>query len=235
MNIYYTYIYLDPRKPSSVDTSIMGFLFEPFYVGKGKSDRLLKHMNLKNTTNSLKIDKIKRILNAGVRPIILKISENLSEQEALSLERLLISEIGTKWCIKDIKRGPLTNMTSGGDGWSLSEETKKVLSIANSGVNNPMFGKHRTEEEKQKLRDFRKTFKHTEATKKHFSEIRQDGNNSNAKKWKIKLPSDQIIEVKDLKGWCGKNNINYNTLFNTLSRRTPIARGSSTGYQLLNV
>ena len=38
MDIYYNYVYLDPRKPGRYiyDDINVSFLYEPYYVGKGK-------------------------------------------------------------------------------------------------------------------------------------------------------------------------------------------------------
>lgn len=44
MKKYYTYIYLDPRKPGHYSYSTLSFLHEPIYVGKGCQKRYLDHL-----------------------------------------------------------------------------------------------------------------------------------------------------------------------------------------------
>ena len=54
-NKYYVYIYLDPRKPGKYYYPNMDvcFLFEPFYVGKGKNKQMYSHLKetKENTIN----------------------------------------------------------------------------------------------------------------------------------------------------------------------------------------
>jgi hypothetical protein len=40
MNSFYVYIYLDPRKPGKFHYGEYCFDYEPFYVGKGKDNRM---------------------------------------------------------------------------------------------------------------------------------------------------------------------------------------------------
>ena len=119
--IFYTYLYLDPRKPGNFNYGIYHFDYEPFYVGKGHNNRCLKH--LKDSRKSYKVNKIKKILSESLEPIIIKYQENLLECQALKLEIDLIKTIGRL----DLKTGTLTNLTDGGQGTSgniPTEETK---------------------------------------------------------------------------------------------------------------
>lgn len=168
-NNFYVYVYLDSRKPGRFEYSNFCFLYQPFYVGKGSGRRCNYHLNeAKNKNSKLinksNINKIKSILKDGFEPFIEKIYINISENEAYLKEVELISEIGRK----DLKNGPLTNLTSGGDGTSgyvftdedkikmsnaqkngnhylklngHSEESKKKLSKSKIGDKNPMYGK----------------------------------------------------------------------------------------------
>lgn len=129
---FYTYIYLDPRKPGNYSYDLdMSFLYEPFYVGKGTKLRLNKHVNKvknnsKNIFNKFNFAKIKKILDENIEPIIIVYKDDLYEQDAFNLEIELIKKIGRK----DLKKGPLTNFTNGGEGSSgrkLSEETKEKI------------------------------------------------------------------------------------------------------------
>lgn len=113
-DIFYVYFYLNPMKPGKFTFDLdFSFLYEPFYIGKGKGDRCehgLKYANL--TKNSHKKNTINKIIKHGKYPIIVKIYENLNEQKAFELESLLIDKIGRK----NLKNGPLVNLTDGGEG-----------------------------------------------------------------------------------------------------------------------
>lgn len=135
-NRFYVYVYLDPRKPGKYVYGEYSFDYEPFYVGKGKGKRIYAHLKesvINKNTNKYKINKIKKILKeTSKNPIILKIRENLSENDAFVLETYFIEIIGRI----DLKKGPLTNLTNGGDGPSnqiVSDETKEKLRIINTG------------------------------------------------------------------------------------------------------
>ena len=174
---FYTYIYLDPRKIGIFQYGKYAFKYEPFYVGKGKNDlnrnQLNAHLSeakrntpLNKCSNSHKTAKIRKILNENLEPIILKVEDNISEKEAFDLEIWLIWAIGRS----DLKLGPLTNQTSGGDGGSnpseatrrkisethkgkiISKETRLKLSIANKGKSSFFKGKTHSEESLLKMR-----------------------------------------------------------------------------------
>lgn len=114
-NIFYVYAYLDPRKPGKYKYNEFEFDYEPFYVGKGKEDRLNDHLDetLLTTTNAIKTGKILKIKReTGNNPIIFKVAKELNNSEANILEIKLINLIGKS--IDNI--GPLTNIMSGGIG-----------------------------------------------------------------------------------------------------------------------
>ena len=53
---FYVYVYLDPRKPGRYlygDQQVT-YLFEPFYVGKGKNNRLNEHLDCLKKTKDKK-------------------------------------------------------------------------------------------------------------------------------------------------------------------------------------
>ena len=231
--IYYVYAYLDPRKPISLVVDTLTFNFEPFYIGKGKKDRLTAHLTDTRSGNFLKRQKIERIKLAGYDPIIVKLVEHLSEDNALALEKRLIRVIGTKWSIKEIPSGPLCNMTSGGDGYSLSEEQKQKLRDQNSGERNKMFGRSHSESARHLISEYRKKFKHTEETKTKYRESRKNGNNNNARRWIIVLPTEEQIKVFDLAGDCEENGFSYGTLYTSYQRNQAITRGKLKGYRLI--
>jgi hypothetical protein len=166
-NIYYVYAYLDPRK-IGLSCDSFCFDFEPFYIGYGSKNRYRSHLLAvqqgKAKKVSLKSNKIKSLLSYGIEPVIIKIAENLSKQEAIEIEKLLISKIGTILDVASLPRGCLTNAAPGGHGGSfhaseefkkktsermknriVSEETKIKISIAKTG------SKH-TNESKEKIK-----------------------------------------------------------------------------------
>lgn len=79
----------------------------------------------------------------GLKPIILKVSVNIFEIDAFELEKKLIHVIGRR----DLKKGPLTNLTDGGEGivgLIKTEEHRKKLSISS-------LGKKMSKEAKEKI------------------------------------------------------------------------------------
>ena len=89
MNIYYVYVYIDPRN------------FEEFYYGKGKGSR--KDVHLTEDSDTEKSKRIKAILNEGLEPIVRVIARNLSEHDAFLVEKTLLWKLGKQ----------LTNISSG--------------------------------------------------------------------------------------------------------------------------
>lgn len=113
---FYVYIYYDPSRNK-----------EPIYVGKGKNDRAWKH--LKSIKKHPFIQRLNYMKEHNIKPII-GIYSGLDEEFAFLLEMELISKFGRK----DLNRGPLLNLTDGGDGSiNVSQETRKKMSLNNLG------------------------------------------------------------------------------------------------------
>jgi hypothetical protein len=121
--MYYIYIYLDPLKPGNYSYQDFFFNYEPFYVGRGKNNRYKVHiqkykLNSKNNKNS----RIKNIMGNNLKPIIYFSSTGITFENSLILEKEAILKIGRE----KLNTGPLTNLTSGGQGvlgMTLSEES----------------------------------------------------------------------------------------------------------------
>ena len=148
--MYYIYVYLDTRKKGSYSYGEFHFEYEPFYVGKGVSDRYSSHLRIakgsRKGKNNRVISKIKSILDDGFEPIILKVIENLSKSDYSSYEILTIKTIG-KSCDG---LGPLLNTTNGGDGgitW-IGEHHNKGKKLEE------IVGEERSLELKQKLSEY---------------------------------------------------------------------------------
>lgn len=141
---FYVYVYFDPRKSGIFVYEDFLFEYEPFYVGKGCGNQCYSHLtesynniDLQRKTNKNrgtykcnKIRKIKSEINS--KPIIVKLYQNLQEVNAFDLEKRLIKIIGRF----DLGKGPLTNLTDGGDGTSgyiYPKYLKKIRSEAIKG------------------------------------------------------------------------------------------------------
>ena len=110
----YVYTLTDPRNGT------------PFYVGKGHGKRCEFHLDeAKYYTDrkSKKLNKIRKLMSFGLKPIITKVEENVSDADAIDFECLLIAEMRNIGI-------PLTNMTDGGDGakgYKHTEEHKQMM------------------------------------------------------------------------------------------------------------
>ena len=136
MNDYYVYVFLRSDR------------YSPYYVGKGRGRRLLNDWG--RVTRRPK-DKSR----------IVKVKENLSEEEAFTLEKTLIKF----WGRIDTETGVLRNRTEGGDGTSGATCQK--------GSDNGMFGKTHSEETRRKISEAckgkRKGYKMSDETKRKLS------------------------------------------------------------------
>ncbi len=120
-NNYYVYCYLDPRRPGkySYDGLDVCFLWEPFYIGCGKNNRLREHLSNYELNNEKRINhnriknkKIKDILSENLNPIIVILNNCIEKDLSREIEINLIDKIGR--IVK--KDGPLSNISDGGDG-----------------------------------------------------------------------------------------------------------------------
>lgn len=89
MNSFYVYVYIDPRN------------LEEFYFGKGKGSR--KDAHLSDASDTKKARRIADIRKVGLEPTIRVIARNLTEHDALLIEKTLLWKLGKQ----------LTNESSG--------------------------------------------------------------------------------------------------------------------------
>lgn len=225
--VYYVYIYYDPRPGKNLD---------PFYVGKGKGNRIWFHLRLNNvhnqTRNKRKYGVIKSIINEGYYPVIKKYVSNINEKLAYEIELALINAIGTR---KD-GDGPLTNIENTfstkrrfyeedkketyekiGAGvkrkWQdpnsifNSKEYREFLSKKRSGKGNPRYGDHRTWEE---LYGKEKS----DELKKEASKKYKGKGNPRAKKLILESPNGEKIKVHgNIREKCKELNLSYISLY----------------------
>lgn len=132
--VFYVYVLMDSGKPGPFSYTLphegptISFSHEPFYVGKGKGRRRNAHVQLAKSskTKSHKLNRIRKILNAGNRIIVRRVSSELVEPVALAKEIALIAAIGRARA----REGPLTNATIGGEGVSgmeISDQTRRRM------------------------------------------------------------------------------------------------------------
>ena len=155
---------------------------EIFYVGKShyqnNRSRLDDHLkeaqqviNLKRKSNH-KINTIIKILREGYDIDFRIVYETNSEPDAFNKEMELINHYGRR----DLKTGPLTNLTAGGEGvrnYVRPNWLKKLYSIKFSGKGNPMYGKHHSEKSRLQM----------------------------SKTWKSRIKSGEIVPNKHSDEW----------------------------------
>ena len=131
---------MDPRKEGLYIYDYCGFIYKPYYIGKGKRGTNRKNHHINQSLNqNVDINKVsnkhffyknKKIINIGLIPIIVKLFENLSYNESIIIEKELINIIGRS----DLNKGPLTNLTDGGEGLkNVTPEIREKLRILRLG------------------------------------------------------------------------------------------------------
>ena len=161
---YYTYAYL--REDGT-----------PYYIGKGRGDRAYK--------------KGSRVFAPPPKNRIIKLKQNLTEEEAFKHEIYMIALFGRK----DLGTGILHNRTDGGEGLSgaiRSKETRRKISES-------MKGKSPSEEHRKKLSEVKKGI-----PQEHIKKLNE------LKKGKPISKEHRIKISESMKGkYVGKNNPNY--------------------------
>ena len=135
-DIYYVYVILNLEEPGEYKYGEIEFDYMPIYIGKGKNKRQFVHF--KNHSLKSESEKNKSLLKYNCESKILK--DNLSEVESFILERYYIELIGRK----NIDKGPLLNLTSGGQGASgyiYTEDQLIKRSKEQSTINNHFYNK----------------------------------------------------------------------------------------------
>ena len=116
--MFYVYVYRDPRPTKNN---------QPVYVGKGTGDRDLSHWS-RGSHNKPFQDFIAHLKVRGLVAPCERVLETDIEAEAFAKEIELIALYGRR----DLKRGPLFNLTDGGEGASgaiRTDEAKEFLRI----------------------------------------------------------------------------------------------------------
>ena len=143
---FYVYVYRDPSRKN-----------EPIYCGKGQDRRAYEHLT--RTDKHEFVHRLAKMKRNGVEPII-NVVDMPSEELALQCEIDTIARFGRK----DLGKGPLLNMTDGGDGTSgriTIDETREKMSLTRKGQSQTlehidnrrkaMIGQKRTDETREKM------------------------------------------------------------------------------------
>lgn len=150
--LFYIYIYRDPARNS-----------EPIYVGKGTGRRARIHLGRKDKGPFA--NRLAAMLRNNISPLI-EIIQAIDENHAKFMEVCCIAVMGRK----DLGKGPLLNLTDGGEGTSggiISAAQRRKISVALTGT-------VRSVETKEKNRNSHIGKKHTLASRKQRS-INQTG------------------------------------------------------------
>lgn len=206
--MYYTYAYL--RKDKT-----------PYYIGKGKGKRVYS---------------IKGHLQHGIfvpkdRTRIIFLKQNLTEVEALRHEKYMIFVFGRKCNNSGILRN---NLDEGGKLF-LTEKQKQKRNEAIKLA-------YTKEEVREKIRKISIGRKHTQQSKEKMREIalskpnkgfsdqcRIASKKATSKVWTIQYPCGKIETIINMRDWCLRHDLNYNSFKNLMNGR----QKSYKGYSLL--
>jgi len=162
----------------------------PYYIGKGKGKRA--YSKQRGVKSPRVVDKI----------VFLR--QGLTEKKAFEWEMFYIKHYGRK----DLGTGILRNRTNGGEGGSgavRSMETRQKISDAQRGVKNHMFGKHLSEETRQKLSMVRRKENLSQKTLNKMSEAHRGEKNPTSNWWRLTFSDGRVITRCGLPSWAKEN------------------------------
>jgi hypothetical protein len=222
--MYYVYELIDPR------------VNIPFYVGKGKNDRVYFHLSEKSrakSDNERKFNKIQKIRECGYEPEIKIVKYFDNEDDAYFYEELLIQKYGR---IRYDENGILTNICESsrppklkgrtykeiyGDNWEEQIEKRRKVQIEAGGYG----PKKHSEETKKKISEKvsgknnpsygipcseERKRKISERAKERFAE---GFKSSSSVTYLLISPFGEKFEVfGELKKFCKSQNISYATM-----------------------
>ena len=170
-NRFYTYAYLREDRT-------------PYYIGKGNGDRVYRKRS-------------KGINAPKDKNRIIKLKQNLTEEEAFRHEIYMIAVFGRK----DLGTGIINNKTNGGEGvsgYTHTEETKKKISEIGKG-------RECKQETRKKLSEASKGKSISEETKRKMSEVKKGENNPNYGKEMSEEHKQKISEANTENSSCAWN------------------------------
>lgn len=225
--VYYVYQLVNP-------TSGM-----PFYVGKGKKRRCYQHLSDKPeySKNKRLTGHIRNLRNSGIEPQVIKIRENLKEEDAYLLEEEQILHYGR---IGFDEGGVLLNFfvanrplkrfkeDNGFYGKKHTDETKQLISAANTGrkhtdeakkkLSIAHTGKPKSEEHRRKIGEKSRGRVTKESTKQKLREhnLQEDVLRKNIEskqlEWIITTPEGIEVEIVNLTKYCAEHGLSQSKM-----------------------
>lgn len=121
----------------------------PFYIGKGKNDRMYSHLNEKYKPGNKKLEYIKNIRQLDFEPLCKKIYETPDEDDAFETEYAFIRYCKMKGIHLTNIAGYVRNFSKIGSTWSKESIEKRSKTVIRTGCQK---GKIISQEQKEKIR-----------------------------------------------------------------------------------
>jgi len=216
MEEYYVYVYLDPRYKGNFKYGNLKFEFKPFYIGKGKNKRCYRAIEpneFRKENKTIKRNYLEKLYSLRIKPIIIKLYENLSEEQSFNKEIELIKLIGRL----KYKEGPLVNISNGGDGtsgWKHNKEAKEKIRLKKLNV--PLSEAHKealSKSGKEALIKKGGRFTDEHINKLKIANSRLRGKQSikykeaRCKEWLIISPNNEEYKIKLLQEFCNTHKL----------------------------